>query len=39
MSREAMEEIVDIAKWYASLSGTFIKVFGGEKYLHVSNNA
>jgi len=35
MSREAMEAIINIAYWYASLDGTFIIVFGGEKPLHV----
>lgn len=30
-----MEAIVDITDWYASLGGTFIRVFGREKPLHV----
>ena len=35
MSHEAMEVILNIAYWYASLGGTFIRVFGREKPLHV----
>ena len=35
MSREAVEVIVDIAFWYASLSSTLIIVFGREKPPHV----
>lgn len=35
MSQEAMEAILNIADWYALLGGTFIRVFGGEKPLHV----
>lgn len=31
MSQEVMEEILNIVYWYASPSGTFIKVFCGEK--------
>lgn len=29
-----MEVIVDIADWYASPDGTFIRVFGREKHMH-----
>lgn len=35
MSREAMEAIAGIVDWYASLSGTFIRVFCIDKSLHV----
>lgn len=35
MSSEEMDVIVDIPDWYASLAGTFIRVFGGENPLHV----
>jgi len=35
MSRGAVKVIIDIADWYASLDGTFIRVFGGEKPPHV----
>ena len=35
MSQEVMEVILNIVDWYASLSGTFIRVFGGEKPPHV----
>lgn len=34
MSQEAMEVIVDIPDWYASLGGTFIIFYGGEKPPH-----
>lgn len=34
MSRGAMETIMDIAYWYASPSGTYLRVFGGEKPPH-----
>jgi len=35
MSREAMEVIEDIVDWHALPGGTFIRVFGREKPLHV----
>jgi len=35
MSREVMEVIVDIAYWFVSPSGTFIRFFGREKPLHI----
>ena len=35
MSREAMEALPNIAYWYASPSGTFIKMFGRDKPPHV----
>lgn len=35
MSQEAIEAIVDIADWYASPGGTFIRVFGRENPTHV----
>lgn len=35
MSREVMEAIVNIANWYVSPGGTFIRVFGRENPLHV----
>jgi len=34
MTQEAMKALLNIADWYASLGGTFIKMFGGEKPLH-----
>lgn len=35
MSQEAKEAILDITDWYSSLRGTFIRIFGGEKTLHI----
>lgn len=35
MSQEVMEGILNIADWYASPSGTFIRVFGKEKPSHI----
>jgi len=35
MPQEVMEEILDIADWYASPDGTFIRMFSKEKPLHV----
>lgn len=35
ISQEEMETIVNIVDWYASLGSTFIRVYGGEKPLHV----
>jgi len=35
MSQEAMEAILNISYWYASPSGTFIRMFGVDKPLHV----
>lgn len=34
MSQEAMQALLNIADWYASLGGTFIRMFGMEKPLH-----
>lgn len=35
MSLEVMEALINIVDWYASSSGKFIRMFGGEKPLHV----
>lgn len=35
MSQEEMEALIDIVDCYASTGGTFIKLFGREKPLHV----
>lgn len=35
MSQEAMEALLNIANWYASLDGTFIKMYNVEKAPHV----
>ena len=35
MYKEVMGEILNISYWYASLGGTLIWMFGGEKPLHV----
>lgn len=35
MSRGEMEVITDIIDWYAAPGGTFLRVFSGEKPLHV----
>jgi len=35
MSQEAMEALLNISYWYASPSGNFIGMFGGEKPPHV----
>lgn len=34
MSKSAMEALIDIADWYASLFDTFIRMFTAEKHLH-----
>jgi len=36
MSQAAMEALIDIAYWYASPLGTFIRMYNVEKALHVS---
>ena len=35
MSEEAMQTLLHITYWYASPSGTFIRMFGREKPMHV----
>lgn len=35
MSQETMEALIDIANWYASSLGTFIRMYNMEKALHV----
>lgn len=35
MSPTAMEAILEIADWFASLDGTFLRMFGREKLSHV----
>ena len=35
MSKEVMEALIDIADWYASLFGTFIRMYSVKKPLHV----
>lgn len=35
MSQEVMQELLNNADWYASPSGTFIKMFSGENPMHV----
>jgi len=35
ISQEEMETTMNIVAWYASLGGTFIRVYGREKPLHV----
>lgn len=35
MSKAAMDALIDIADWYASLSGTFIQMYSVEKPSHV----
>jgi len=34
MSQEVMQALLNIANWYASPDGTFIKMFGAKKPLH-----